>query len=92
MVITSGNCVIPVVMWGPQPPSHQISSILYIPAADALVTGAQDGQLVIWTVRQSDWHIQPHSVLMGHASAVQFLSFVSQDGERPYFVSVTDTG
>ena len=91
MVLTSGNCVIPVVMWGPHAPSHRISVMLYICGADTLVTGSQDGQLVLWTV-SSDWHLQPYCVLTGHCSAVRFLSSVSQVGEKPYFVSVTDTG
>lgn len=53
MVLVSGNLIAPVVVWSKCPPTHRITSICHLTTEQAVVTGSQDGQLCLWSIRES---------------------------------------
>jgi WD40 repeat protein len=46
------SLVIPIVLWGKEAPTHAITALAVSPDLDSIVTGGQEGQLIIWDVRQ----------------------------------------
>ena len=46
----NSSLVVPMVMWGPQAPTHCISAIYLMRDQKTLLTGASDGQVIIWEV------------------------------------------
>ena len=46
----NSSLVVPMVMWGPRAPTHCISAICLMRDQKTLVTGATDGQVVLWEV------------------------------------------
>lgn len=46
----TSSLVIPIVLWGKDAPSHPISSIAISPDLNLIVTGCNDGQIIIWDV------------------------------------------
>ena len=50
-VVGSGSgLTVPLVVWGHDPPPHTVSSIVFIPTHNRLITASFEGQLIIWTV------------------------------------------
>lgn len=45
---TGGNLVIPVVLWGKQPPSHTISALALSFDRKTILTGSSEGQICLW--------------------------------------------
>lgn len=50
----TSSLVIPIVLWGKDAPSHPISSIAISPDLNTIVTGCNDGQIIIWDVQHQD--------------------------------------
>lgn len=48
--MTASNLVVPVVLWGRQAPIHCISTILMTPDTKHVITGCNDGQIIVWDV------------------------------------------
>ncbi|KAG7176577.1 WD repeat-containing protein 7-like [Homarus americanus] len=50
MRITMGslNLVVPLVMWGREAPTHDISCVLFTHDCHTVVTGSRDGQMCVW--------------------------------------------
>ena len=46
----NSSLVVPMVMWGPRAPTHCISAIYLMRDQKTLVTGASDGQVILWDV------------------------------------------
>ena len=46
----NSSLVVPMVMWGPRAPTHCISAIYLMRDQKTLVTGASDGQVILWEV------------------------------------------
>jgi hypothetical protein len=51
------NLVVPVVLWGRNPPTHCISAILMTQDEKNIITGCNDGQIVVWDVTE-DWKVR----------------------------------
>jgi len=47
----SSSLVVPIVLWGKDPPTHSISSIAVKSDLSSLVTGSQDGHIIIWEAK-----------------------------------------
>lgn len=47
------SMVVPVALWGPEPPTHHISCIIVTPDQNTIVTGTPDGQICLWDLRTS---------------------------------------
>lgn len=50
----TSSLVIPIVLWGKDAPSHPISSIAISPELNLIVTGCNDGQIIIWDVQHQE--------------------------------------
>lgn len=48
----SSSLVIPIVLWGKEAPTHVITAMAVAPELRSIVTGCNDGQIIIWDVRQ----------------------------------------
>lgn len=44
----SFNLAVPLVMWGREPPTHDISCIHLTRDVKTIITGSRDGQICIW--------------------------------------------
>lgn len=54
--MTAGtNLVVPVVLWGKNPPTHCISCIFLSADQRTLVSGCYDGQICLW-------HVDPNTL------------------------------
>lgn len=42
------NLVVPLVMWGREAPTHDISCVLFTRDVRTIVTGSRDGQICVW--------------------------------------------
>ena len=49
----SGSLVIPIAIWGKNPVTHCVSSILMTPDQSHIVTGCHDGHLAIWSCEEN---------------------------------------
>ncbi|XP_064640034.1 WD repeat-containing protein 7-like isoform X4 [Lineus longissimus] len=85
------NLVVPVVLWGRNPPTHCISAILMTQDEKNIITGCNDGQIAVWDVTE-DWKIYPRSMLFGHSSAISCLCKGSNHSDKPYIVSSSESG
>lgn len=50
----TSSLVIPIVLWGKDAPSHPISSLAISPDFNSIVTGCNDGQIIIWDVQHQE--------------------------------------
>uniref|UniRef100_A0A914YHK6 Uncharacterized protein n=1 Tax=Panagrolaimus superbus TaxID=310955 RepID=A0A914YHK6_9BILA len=64
---------IPVILWGPEPPKHQISQIIAIQNDSIIITASFEGQIIQWNVDESNG-IKPNMMLLGHEAAITCLS------------------
>lgn len=44
------NLVVPVVLWGPNTPTHCVSSVFLSRDQRTLATGCYDGQICLWQI------------------------------------------
>jgi WD40 repeat protein len=58
----SSNLVVPLVMWGKNAPTHCICSILLTPDEKHIVTGCNDGQIVLWNMAE-DWKVRMNNFI-----------------------------
>ena len=42
------NLAVPLVMWGKEAPTHDISCILLTKDVQTIITGSRDGQICVW--------------------------------------------
>ena len=99
--MTSGggnsSLVVPMVMWGPHAPTHCISAIYLMRDQKTLVTGASDGQVILWEVdpaAQTDtqWHLTPRHLLMGHTAPVKCIAKATAGTEAHHVVTSSENG
>jgi len=50
----TSSLVIPIVLWGKDAPSHPISSLAISPDLNSIVTGCNDGQIIIWDIEHQE--------------------------------------
>ena len=55
--MTTSSLVTPIVLWGRNAPTHCISSILITPDSQHLVTGCNDGYIIVWDISPS-WQVR----------------------------------
>jgi WD40 repeat protein len=56
------NLVVPVVLWGPNTPTHCVSSVFLSRDQRTLATGCYDGQICLWQI-DSDFDMTPRCLL-----------------------------
>eukprot|EP00117_Sycon_ciliatum_P005532 scpid35632/ scgid9439/ WD repeat-containing protein 7; Rabconnectin-3 beta; TGF-beta resistance-associated protein TRAG len=87
--------IVPVVLWGPTPPTHSISSLLVAKDEKCIITGSKEGQLCLWDlVRGNGNEIQifPCQLLYGHSSAITALADCVNGPDNYALVSATKCG
>ncbi len=96
MANTSG-LVVPMVMWGRQPPSHCITVLYLLRDQRTLVTGGSDGQVVLWEVDASrppgqQWDVTPRHMLVGHTAPVRCVAKASSGQDCHHVVTSSENG
>ena len=92
----SSSLVVPMVMWGPQAPTHCISAIYLMRDQRTLVTGASDGQVILWEVDltpgNGDWKLTPRHMLMGHTATVKCIAKATAGTDTHHVVTSSENG
>ncbi len=91
----NSSLVVPIVMWGPEAPTHCISSIYLLRDQKTLVTGASDGQVIIWEVEsdnENGWTLVPRHLLMGHTAPVKCIAKATAGAEAHHIVTSSENG
>lgn len=96
--MVSANLVVPVVLWGPNAPTHCVSSVFLSDHNNltTIITGCYDGQIILWTVQagngSSNMKMTPRFLLVGHSAPVLCLSRASILPENNFIVSSSENG
>ncbi|XP_074605206.1 WD repeat-containing protein Rbcn-3B isoform X2 [Brevipalpus obovatus] len=89
----SSQLIIPITLWGNRPPTHCISSIYLSRDAKILVTGCNDGQLLVWDSTSSSLQsLWPRFMLFGHSSSILCISSGSVNLEDNLLISSSEDG
>ena len=70
--------VIPVALWGSEPPTFRISQLTVIQNGSIIITGSLDGQIIQWKVNDDERSIQPDMMMIAHEAAITCLAPTSQ--------------
>jgi hypothetical protein len=70
--------IVPLVLWGSQPPSNRIAHITTLCNGQVIVTGSLDGQIVQWSVDEASNWVQPQQMLLAHSCAITCISPASR--------------
>ncbi|ESO96910.1 hypothetical protein LOTGIDRAFT_159662 [Lottia gigantea] len=85
------SIVVPMVLWGKYAPTHCISAILATQDLKNIVTGCNDGQILVWDLTDSG-QVYPRSMLFGHTTSISCLALGSNQSTQPYIVSASENG
>ncbi|XP_065202818.1 WD repeat-containing protein 7 isoform X3 [Planococcus citri] len=86
------NLVVPVVLWGKNPPTHCISCIFLSDDQKTLVSGCYDGQICIWHVDPNTLKMVPRCLMVGHTAPILCLANGSIVMNNNYIVSSSENG
>lgn len=91
----SNQLIVPIALWGNEPPTHCISSIYITSDHKTLVTGCNDGHICLWDVDSSEWNdkaVTPRCMLFGHTSSILCLETGKGPIESGILVSSSEAG
>ena len=93
----SNQLIVPITLWGNEPPTHCISAIFVTPDQKTIVTGCNDGHICLWSVEKKDGRWDPSSItprymLFGHSAPVMCLTNASSTFESSILVSSSEAG
>ncbi|VDP87816.1 unnamed protein product [Echinostoma caproni] len=88
--LTSGNLVIPIVTWAPTPPIHKICCILASDDGNDIVTGASDGNMILWSVGKNS-EFTARWMVTGHRAPVLHLCLAGSRSDEDSRVFFTET-
>ncbi|XP_052868793.1 WD repeat-containing protein 7 [Anopheles cruzii] len=86
------NLVVPVVLWGPNTPTHCVSSVFLSRDQKILATGCYDGQICLWQVDPDTLQMTPRCLLVGHTAPVLCLTRASIIQDNNFLVSSSENG
>ncbi|XP_042885895.1 WD repeat-containing protein 7-like isoform X3 [Penaeus japonicus] len=86
------NLVVPLVMWGREAPTHDISCVLFTRDVRTIVTGSRDGQICVWDFEPPTLKLTPRSLLVGHTASVTCLAQGGKARGTSYIVSSSENG
>ncbi|XP_073987557.1 WD repeat-containing protein Rbcn-3B isoform X4 [Rhodnius prolixus] len=86
------NLVVPVVLWGKNPPTHCVSCVYLSRDQCTLITGCYDGQICLWRVDPGTLKMTPRCLLVGHTAPILCLSKASVVLDNNFVVSSTENG
>ena len=97
----SSQLIVPIALWGNEPPTHCISSIFITSDHTTLVTGCNDGHICLWDVEASssqagcnswtDKSVTPRCMLFGHSASIMCLES-GKSLESSLLVSSSEAG
>ncbi|CAJ0941220.1 unnamed protein product, partial [Mesorhabditis belari] len=82
--------VIPIVIWGKTPPKHKITTVRLLSDRATVVTGGENGHVIVWKLQVDA--LCPHLLLVGHGSAITALSSASLSSNSARFISASEDG
>ncbi|KAI1280913.1 WD repeat-containing protein 7 [Halotydeus destructor] len=94
----SSQLIVPITLWGSEPPTHCISTIFLANDEKTIVTGCNDGHICVWEmdkVATGHWtptSIVPRTMLFGHSSPILCLADGHHSPDIPLLVSSSETG
>uniref|UniRef100_A0A914PXQ0 Uncharacterized protein n=1 Tax=Panagrolaimus davidi TaxID=227884 RepID=A0A914PXQ0_9BILA len=84
------DLILPIILWGSEPPKHQISQIIVIQNGDIIVTGSTEGQIIQWKVESNG--IEPNMMVFGHEAAITCLAPTSASPSTTKYISCCRKG
>ncbi|CAL4059561.1 unnamed protein product [Meganyctiphanes norvegica] len=90
--MVSCNLVVPLVMWGREAPTHDISCVLLTRDVKTIVTGSRDGQICIWDFDPPTLKLTPRCMLIGHTASIMCLVQGSVTSGTSYIISSSENG
>lgn len=91
----NSSLVVPMVMWGPRAPTHCISALYLMRDQKTLVSGASDGQVIIWEVDLSSADsltLTPRHLLMGHTAPIKCIAKATAGAEAHHVITSSENG
>ncbi|CAJ0578746.1 unnamed protein product, partial [Mesorhabditis spiculigera] len=82
--------VVPIVLWGKQPPRHRITAIRILSDRTTVITGADNGHIIIWKLQVDA--ICPHLLFLGHSASITAISPTSLLANSARLISVSADG
>ena len=82
-------------MWGKHAPTHCISALYLLRDQRTLVTGASDGQIILWEVEASsvaDWKLVPRHMLVGHTAPVKCIAKATAGQDCHHIITSSENG
>jgi WD40 repeat protein len=91
---SASSLVVPMVMWGRHAPTHCVTVVYLLRDQRTLITGAADGQIVLWEVdaTATEWKATPRHLLVGHTASVRCVAKASSGQDCHHIVTSSDNG
>lgn len=80
---------VPVVIWGPKPPENKICAIRVLPDGATIITGAENGHIIIWKLAEG---LMPKQLMIGHSQKITAISQTTNTPTNTRFVSASADG
>nr|CTP81986.1 BMA-RBC-2 [Brugia malayi] len=79
-----------VALWGKKPPEHRINCLQCFKDGAVIITGANDGTLILW--EKYDGNLQAQMMLLGHEAPITAISATDTTRNLTRFVSASADG
>ncbi|CAG9537565.1 unnamed protein product [Cercopithifilaria johnstoni] len=84
------SLAVAVALWGRKPPKHRINCLQCFKDGTVIITGADDGTLILW--EKCDGNLQAQMMLLGHEAPITALSATDATQNLTRFVSASADG
>lgn len=94
----SSQLIVPITLWGKEPPTHCISSVFLTNDQKTIITGCNDGHICVWDMERlptGSWTpttIVPKNMLYGHTAPILCLANGHFNPDNPLLVSSSEAG
>uniref|UniRef100_A0AC34RE37 Uncharacterized protein n=2 Tax=Panagrolaimus sp. JU765 TaxID=591449 RepID=A0AC34RE37_9BILA len=85
--VERSGLVIPIVLWGPEPPKFKISELAVIQGGSVIVAGSEAGQIIQWRVNEEIKSIQPEMMMFAHDAPITCIAATSQSPTSTRYIS-----
>ncbi|CAB3403143.1 unnamed protein product [Caenorhabditis bovis] len=87
--VKSPGLSVPIVIWGPKPPENKICAVRIFPDGETIVTGAENGHLIVWKAAEG---LAPKQLMIGHCERITAISQTINSRNITRFVSASADG